>query len=189
MKEKIVSIQYLRALAALMVVFYHTFSLEIFCFPKISFAEYGKYGVNIFFVISGIIMAHILKFETNPIAFLKKRFKRIYPIYYEVYFLCMILWLIFRGIFKLPIFPHGSWLTNLTLLPFELTNNVGDMLLPVAWTLYYEIFFYLLIFISLIIFKNKIGIHLFFATIIASSFFTKEIFGLEIFLLLHFYFV
>ena len=65
-------IQILRGIAVLMVVLFH---LEIFFF------ESGFLGVDIFFVISGYLMAQLYNKGTT-LDFYKKRFKRILPAYF-----------------------------------------------------------------------------------------------------------
>ena len=59
--------------------------------------------------------------------------------------------------------PRGSWFVNLSLLPFE-SKGTETLVLDVAWTLYYEIFFYLILAASLCFFRQaRHGVHLFFA--------------------------
>ena len=80
----IVSIQYLRAVAALLVVMFHysnTFSAEFV--PGFFSFGVGAYGVDIFFVISGYIMYTISALRPRPpAAFLKDRIVRIVPLYW-----------------------------------------------------------------------------------------------------------
>ncbi|MBO2007245.1 acyltransferase [Serratia marcescens] len=48
-----------------------------------NYFEVGKYGVDLFFIISGFIMAYITHGKSvNFISFMKKRFVRIIPIYW-----------------------------------------------------------------------------------------------------------
>ena len=63
----------------------------------------------------------------------------------------------------LKFMPRGSWFVNLSLLPFE-SKGSETLVLDVAWTLYYEIFFYLILATSLYFFRQaRHGVHLFFA--------------------------
>ncbi len=163
--KQLLSVQYLRAIAALLVVLCHTFQPNQTNFHEIwgSLFEFGGSGVDIFFVLSGFIMAYIIPNESNPIVFLKKRMARIYPTYWQVYFLAILSWLIFRGIFKIPFMQHGSWFVNLSLLPFEFDGDNTNMVLGAAWTLYYEIVFYMIVTLILYFFPvPKHGIYLFF---------------------------
>ncbi len=95
-RHKLAGIQCLRAVAALLVVFYH---LQLFeqklpgeqVMP--SQMESGMAGVDLFFVISGFIVTTISlgKFASPGYAlrFLRLRFFRIYPTYW-VYFLGLL---------------------------------------------------------------------------------------------------
>ena len=80
----IVSIQYLRAIAAILVVIFHytnTFG-EAFVPGFFSF-EVGAFGVDVFFVISGYIMYTISVLRPRtPSAFLRDRIVRIVPLYW-----------------------------------------------------------------------------------------------------------
>ena len=63
-------IQGLRAIAVISIIFYH-----------LDFIEGGYLGVDIFFVISGYLMAQLYNKGTT-LDFYKKRFKRILPAYF-----------------------------------------------------------------------------------------------------------
>lgn len=98
----------------------------------------GAAGVDIFFVISGFIMIHTSfgagRAPMTPLTFLKKRALRIYPFYW----LCLIgMSLIFAlGFLKTHAFGAAKLMLAMVLFP-------GQPLIYVAWTLSYEIFFYL----------------------------------------------
>src|SRR4051794_24427519 len=80
--NQIVSIQYLRAAAALMVVYNHVFSNHLVSQYDL-FKTLGEWGVDIFFVISGFIMwSSTRKTRQSPAAFAAKRFYRISPLYW-----------------------------------------------------------------------------------------------------------
>ena len=95
MKQKINNLQALRAYAALAVVVYHTG----FIFPHME--QMGKFGVDIFFVISGYIMARIC--ETDTRCFLRRRLIRILPPYWAMTFLLFIFALRFPSLLDPPI--------------------------------------------------------------------------------------
>ena len=69
-------IEILRAIAIIQVLFFHL---------NIKFFEYGFLGVDIFFVISGFLMASLYK-ETNFKSFYIKRINRLLPSYYLTLF-------------------------------------------------------------------------------------------------------
>lgn len=74
--NKLLGIQYLRALAAVAVVCFHAASKE-----NVNFLI-GEAGVDVFFVISGFLMVAITTSETSPMEFVKNRIKRILPVYW-----------------------------------------------------------------------------------------------------------
>jgi exopolysaccharide production protein ExoZ len=144
------SIQALRALAALLVTIFHvSMKMEDVAIysPFLRCFKAGFGGVDLFFVISGFIITHSSLSKTNRpnqlIPYLKKRFGRIYVIYWLVFLLASTLFLWLNAFA-----PSLKWLSYgfnpvetakaLTLFPFH------ESLLPVTWTLSYELYFYLL---------------------------------------------
>lgn len=140
-----VNIQALRGVAALMVVFYHVSQrLDRFAGPIPGFTEaahYGRFGVDIFFVISGFIMAHIGARRPKDSAyfrqFLKHRFIRIMPLYWIVSAMVLAVFLV-----RPDLVNSGSGRPQV-LLSFLLVPNHSSFLVGVAWTLAHEMFFYL----------------------------------------------
>ena len=101
-KPTIDGIQYLRAVAALMVVMFHS---RLTTFGSDTWPTFGHSGVDIFFVISGFVMAYATK-DINPnlnfnnrlsntYEFLRKRFIRIFPLYF-----LGLIWVSRRDVFK-----------------------------------------------------------------------------------------
>jgi exopolysaccharide production protein ExoZ len=80
-KQRILSIQYLRACAALMVVFHHARD-QFADFPAPFQTPAAQAGVDLFFVISGFVMVFVTSTrERSPRQFLESRATRIVPIY------------------------------------------------------------------------------------------------------------
>lgn len=131
--SKIESIQVLRGLAALLVVCEH-----------VRFLGFGAYGVDIFFAISGFIMMYTTADGMN--AFLRKRFIRIVPLYW------LVTTAIFAGFFVVPgLFQSRELSPRLfleSLLFYPQTQNGGEPILPVGWTVEFEVFFYLVFFVA-----------------------------------------
>jgi exopolysaccharide production protein ExoZ len=143
---KIVGIQALRGLAACGVVLCHMtgFETKYLAGPTIlpgSF-RFGMVGVDLFFVLSGFIMTSMSlgKFGRPGEAgrFLKRRFLRVYPIYWAWSVPVLALFLI------RPDMVNSSHGRPDVLRSFLLLPQDHLPLLLVAWTLVYEIFFYLL---------------------------------------------
>lgn len=138
---KILSIQYLRAAAALMVVFFHADGMaqEYFSFQGLPF---GAAGVDIFFVISGFIMWITTGSErTTPASFAVNRIIRIVPLYWAMTLLLYGGWLIFRDPATVP--SLGNLVRSLLFIPF-VSPRTGEIqpLLIAGWTLNFEMFFY-----------------------------------------------
>lgn len=150
-KKIINSIQFLRGFAALAVVIHHTGGyVKRYFVPTVLFDDnfsIGFAGVDLFFVISGFIIHFTSKnYLNNPSKlkeYLKKRFIRVYPIYWIITTtLFLSSWLIVKILNK-NIFSIGypetivTYLKTYTLFPLHFAIN------PVTWTLSYELFFYL----------------------------------------------
>jgi len=121
--QKLRSIQVLRAVAACSVVVFHTYS-------RVDQVGYGAAGVDLFFVISGFIMANLAA-ERTPREFARDRLSRIYPLWW----IAALPWLL-----MVPRGPDAA-LSTLTLWPIY----GGEYVVPslkVGWTLCLEIIFY-----------------------------------------------
>jgi exopolysaccharide production protein ExoZ len=135
--QKINNLQALRAYAALAVVIYHTG----FVFPHMT--QMGKFGVDIFFVISGYIMARICATDTR--FFLRRRLIRILPPYWAMTLLLFIFALKFPTLL-LSTHPNVSELVkSLLFIPYFRADGLIRPLLYVGWSLNYEMLFYVLI--------------------------------------------
>lgn len=145
MRENYLSIQYLRAFAALLVVLHHTRNPHPWLFnPLEHFHGFAK-GVDIFFVISGFIMAAIGSRET-PKDFARKRLIRVAPIYWLATGLVLIQIarkdglnddLMMRFVMSILFIPHH-----------DPNGDIFPILIP-GWTLNYEMFFYGIFCVSL----------------------------------------
>lgn len=162
----IYSIQIARGIAALLIVIFHisgTIALEKYFDEKIfsSIFSFGYIGVELFFVLSGFIIYYVHERDLSKprqlISYLKKRIVRVYPVY----------WIIFSGVFVLAyLTPLRDTLPSdllviiksLLLLPQdkEIIGGTGAPVLIVAWSLQYEIVFYLLFAILII---NRMAIY------------------------------
>jgi exopolysaccharide production protein ExoZ len=132
--NKIVSIQLLRGIACLLVLQVHVLpNLYIFS-GKYS----GSIGVDLFFVISGFIIASTCDrlAKKQPVRnYLINRFSRVWPFY----LLATIVTAVVRYIFHDP-FTLLQLAKGLLFLP-----QVSDPVLFVGWTLNHEILFYLFV--------------------------------------------
>ncbi len=144
--KKFENIQALRGVAVIMVVLCHLQGVETFfgsgpgLLPK--FFLHGAYGVDIFFVISGFIMATITRGQfqnlNNAARFAFHRITRIYPLYW-LYTLLIFLSIIAHKYILGHVIPnyHYDLFRSLFLIP-----QSQSPMLAVGWTLIYEMYFY-----------------------------------------------
>ncbi len=106
--------------------------------------EFGKLGVDFFFVLSGFVMMHVHRQHIGQPAawpaYAWARFTRVYPVYWL--YLTLFVAMVGAGIGRAADFPQGpaEWLSAYSLLRF----SAADQPLYVAWTLFHEIAFYAL---------------------------------------------
>jgi len=143
-KQRILSIQYLRGWAALMVVFHHAGD-QFADFPAPFYTAAGQAGVDLFFVISGFVMVLVTSTrERSPRQFLASRATRIVPIYWFYTFACFILLCIVPGLFKTNEASARHLILSLLFVPHAIAPTAGQLLplVKLGWTLNYEVFFY-----------------------------------------------
>jgi peptidoglycan/LPS O-acetylase OafA/YrhL len=82
MNQRYSELDTIRGIAALMVVLYHySVRYEYPVNPLISF-DIGKYGVQLFFIVSGFVIILTLNKTAHAIDFIVFRFSRLYPAYW-----------------------------------------------------------------------------------------------------------
>lgn len=140
--NKIVSIHYLRGIAALLVVAYHNKTSGYVGSGNHDIFEYlfkgGAFGVDLFFIISGFIIAYSTKENTknNLINFTLKRLFRIYPI---------LIVAITIYIFINPAYSSEEILRSYFFINRDYSKAApffGYNVLFPAWSLSYEVYFY-----------------------------------------------
>ncbi|HTN21378.1 MAG TPA: acyltransferase [Pelobium sp.] len=135
----------LRGFAALNVVVYHYTARfrEVYHhnYPSKFDWNYGHYGVELFFIISGFVIFMTLHKVKDIKEFTFKRFARLYP----TYWICILITLIATGIFqysKVESYSTVQLLVNFTMLQEIVKQNSID---GVYWSLLPELFFYVFI--------------------------------------------
>jgi exopolysaccharide production protein ExoZ len=149
--NQLLSIQYLRAFAALAIVFHH--AREQFPGFEATFpTDIGSAGVDVFFVISGFIMVLITDLgDRNVPKFIWNRIIRIVPLYWFYSMIAILLYTVAPGLFR----GNGLTFQHVILSLFFIPHpNPGDLsslspLIKVGWTLNYEMFFYLVFAIAM----------------------------------------
>lgn len=156
---KLNSIQMLRAIAALLVVYTHSIGqMSIFADSwqqhTPARTSLGAFGVDLFFVISGFIIyrsAAGLNGRTASLNFLWHRFRRVNPAYYAATLLTVLTWLPSLIRHQRPPLTGLQLLSWAIPLPFP---GDPERALVQVWTLYFEWLFYLIFFL-LILFRIK----------------------------------
>lgn len=138
------SLQYLRAIAALAVVYSHAV-LQVESYAN-QLYYVGGFGVNIFFVISGFIMVYISKPDATPGSFLINRARRVIPLYWFFIIMMGAILAFLPGLFKTSQFSWSTFLMSLGFIPHYSQAHPGYVwpILAPGWSLNYEMYFYVL---------------------------------------------
>lgn len=142
-KERFEGIQAARAIAALSVCYFHSWSI-LDRFPKDTahpisvLANYGWIGVDLFFAISGFVIALVVsRSDFDARDFLIRRVFRLYPLWLALLTLWAICAWSWRG-FE-PKETLGYFLYSATLLPTE-----QFPFYDIGWSLQHEMIFYVI---------------------------------------------
>ena len=170
------NIQGMRAIAALIVVSAHIFDNIAPMrthWAKTFLSVVGGAGVDIFFVISGFIIYHVMRRSIASMdvvgkgravyAFAMKRFIRIYPLYWIVFGTsCLVMAWASPAVPP----PHEPLFQLLALI-----DNVPNFYVSVAWTLTFEVYFYAVVALSLLLFARQamVGLTIWFATVAGAT--------------------
>lgn len=147
-----INIQFLRAFAALMVMLHHMMPHLVLITPMPTLQAVGAIGyigVDLFFVISGFVVTKSAIEHANDKAsiynFTAKRLIRIYPSYWLA-----LLGTTIVGVLTQRNFEVYDWWASITLT----STNLFSLVLPVSWSLTYELYFYALL-IPVLLFKQR----------------------------------
>jgi len=157
-KKRIVSIQVCRGLAAMVVVLAHLSNVEqkYFATHLLNVFQFGVAGVDLFFVISGVVISSVTvgQFHSthNAVRFLYHRFARIYP----------ILW-IYTSVVLVAFLYNPHWVNakndghvEIARSYFLIPGHYGFLLMQ-GWTLSFEVYFYLIFFLLMLISTEKLA--------------------------------
>ena len=135
----LVSIQGLRAVAAIAVAAYHALQ---WCDGGF---DVGRAGVDVFFIISGFVMWHVTCGRpVSPAAFLWRRVTRVAPFYWLVTLGVLGVALVWPG-FLPEVLPGWSHLAlSLAFIPHLDPRGLPFPTLPPGWSLNYEAVFYII---------------------------------------------
>jgi len=120
--------------------------------------NFGTFGVDIFFIISGFVMALIISSGQSPLAFAISRIARIVPLYWTLTSALLLLILTKPSLVSKSLAESAStvtYLKSLFFIPYFGAEGCGlKPLVCVGWTLNYEMFFYSIIFLSISLFRS-----------------------------------
>jgi exopolysaccharide production protein ExoZ len=140
---RLTSIQALRGAAALAVVAYHAGHRSGLPVP-------GAFGVDVFFVISGFIMMYVTNDASKPLPFLRDRLLRIAPTYWAATIVALAVHAYWTGGGHPPLkLVAGSF----AFFPVDEPDAPGRFfpVHDVGWTLNYEMFFYAIFALTLLL--------------------------------------
>lgn len=147
----LVQLQYMRAIAALLVVYFHAILQLRTVDPSavLGVALFGKSGVDVFFVLSGFVMwVTTCGKPITMLQFYGKRIRRIVPLYWSVTIAAALVAFAFPQILKSTVFNAEHIAASLAFLPWiNPADPEGKMIAPLivpGWTLNYEMYFYFL---------------------------------------------
>ena len=154
----LVQLQYIRAIAALLVVYYHAILQLQKVLPASPPAgmDIGDGGVDLFFVLSGFVMW--VTTSAGPVStfeFYWKRIRRIAPLYWSATVVAALVALVMPTLLRSTVFDPGHVLASFLFLPWlnpapALESMIAPIVVP-GWTLNYEMYFYLVFGIMLLL--------------------------------------
>lgn len=150
-RSPILPIQYLRGIAALMVVWHHAVG-QVAGVDRLYASEFGTLGVDLFFVISGFIMVVTTAGRPmSPADFFWRRLLRVAPLYWLLTLLMLALYALLPAMFKTLDPSPASVLQSLAFIPHYSNSHPGEIwpLLVPGWSLNIEMFFYAVFALSL----------------------------------------
>ena len=151
--QRILSIQLLRALAALAVVWFHASTLLAARSGAFnSWSKLGSAGVDLFFIVSGFIMwLSAIDRDEGIREFAIKRVVRIVPLYWLTTAAVLVISLVAPGLMHNVSHTPAHYLAAFVFVAYPHPALPGRFWPPVipGWTLNYEALFYVVVAISL----------------------------------------
>lgn len=137
-------IQYLRAVAALMVVIHHA-AIQMPWLGRYYKSSIGAHGVDLFFVISGFVMVLTTHGKSvTRIEFMRRRFVRVVPLYWALTLFMVLCAVAAPHLFRTTSIEPLHVIQSLLFIPHQspsFPNQMWPVMVP-GWTLNYEMFFY-----------------------------------------------
>jgi exopolysaccharide production protein ExoZ len=142
--KELIGVQYLRGIAAMLVVLHHLY------FDN---TQLGPFGVKIFFVISGFVMWFTTAgVSISPLSFWRRRLVRIVPLYWLFLSLLVGIGVSAPYYLKSTEITLGTVVKSFLFIPYfhAVQKLIAPILIP-GWSLNYEMFFYFIFGVALLI--------------------------------------
>lgn len=149
------SLQILRAVSVLSVIYFHIGTATGF----------GGFGVDIFFVLSGFVIALTVTRGQTPSDFALSRIVRIVPLYWIVTTAILAIAFVKPDLLQSTTANLGNYVRSLFFIPYYKESGLLQPMLALAWTLNYEMYFYACVLLGLLVWRER------FMTIVAGVIF------------------
>jgi len=149
-RDKLDGLQALRAVAALSVVVFHAGRYVAGRLPASAWT-WGEFGVDMFFVLSGFVMAWATRPGASAWLFLARRVARIAPMYWLATLAMAVALSLQPTLFHAAVLDPGHIAKSLAFIPHfnpGTPSEVWPLFVP-GWTLNYEMYFYLMFALTL----------------------------------------
>jgi exopolysaccharide production protein ExoZ len=164
------NIQALRAAAAILVVFVHMKPLAALASVPPGAMNFGNCGVDIFFVISGVIMVFTTeRRETRPWDFLAHRIARITPLYWLITLVVFLTAAVTPGLVHETRASLPDLIRSLLFVPYVRPDGLMEPVVFAGWTLNYEMAFYVVFALALFVRPRTLALGLCVAVIGAAA--------------------
>lgn len=153
-----VQLQYIRAIAALLVVYYHAILQLQKALPgsPLTGMDIGDSGVDLFFVLSGFVMWVTTSGKpVSTLEFYWKRIRRVAPLYWSATVVAALAALAIPNLLRSTVFDPAHVLASFLFVPWvNPAPGLDSMIAPIVvpgWTLNYEMYFYFVFGIMLLL--------------------------------------
>jgi len=177
--SQLIGVQYLRAIAALMVAYFHSLEQIPQYAPLLNRYFLGNAhlsnGVDLFFVISGFIMV-LTSSRASPLDFAVRRIIRIVPLYWSLTAVLLFLLLWKPNLMRATVAGTEYAVKSFLFIPYANPGQNGQMfpLLVPGWSLNLEMFFYAVFALVLFLPRNR-------RVLAAGAFFFVVVWGTPLF--------
>lgn len=166
----LLNVQALRGLAALLVVFVHLETLARLGGLPGGATVFGNSGVDVFFVISGLIMVVTTSGRRQtPQGFLRNRITRIAPLYWAITLAVFAIALAAPSLLQTTTADPVQLAKSLAFIPYQRADGAMHPVVFVGWTLNYEMAFYVIFAAGLLLPGRLAGLALSICVLLAAA--------------------